>query len=565
MKNLCFIFLTWFTLGCAFAADWPTGQWETNLNGQIVEIEINRVLKESISVTVEWADPTHINLKEAPFTFTDESKTFARAEKNENNTIYQVRITSFGSLIFEVLYPSEESKNELAFLKPVPSGIRSIEDYPTEQAINDLPSKVTWLNYAAKDLWKFWGSNNALEYSSYRCNDGSLVNPKQLCSELRQGWIIAGLDQEYTRMLSRQVYLYGVLFNMTGDTDALEYMEIGVDALIQRYEESGSAVTTQKNGNPLYQAEQRTSQDLAYVQVGLAMYYYLTGDVAILEKIDTLKDYVIAQYYREDWQMLAWTLEDQLPGDSQNQELVAQLDQLNAYMLLVYPHLPNDMKAEWEQDIRLMVDILVNKFHIEDRNRFAGQIIKGQFNDPGDRHNDFGHSVKTYWMIYTAGQMLNDKNYMDIGRWGIDSIIKQAIRFREEPMDASNWGNQVQSNNSSWWEFAELTQATATLMLEDSDYARYLPDIYSYWLNNFVDKNHGGVWSGAGGGSKQHLWKNGYHEAEIGLVALITTQKVKGEPFELFFKRDSGHYQPYLFNLEPVAKSSKDGVTKVTF
>ena len=565
MKNLCFIILNWLMVSSAFAADWSTGQWETNVNGQTVEIKIHQVMDESISITVDWAEPTHINLQEAPFIFTDESKTFARAKKNENNTIYQMRITSFGSLLFEVLYPSEESKNELAFLKPMPSGIRSIEDYPTEQAINDLPSKVTWLNYAAKDLWKFWGSNNALEYSSYRCNDGSLINPKQLCSELRQGWIIAGLDQEYTRMLSRQVYLYGVLFNMTGDTDAFEYMEIGVDSLIQRYEESGSAITTQKNDNPLYQAEQRTSQDLAYVQVGLAMYYYLTGDVAILEKIDTLKDYVVEKYYRDDWQMLAWTLEDQLPGDAQNQELVAQLDQLNAYMLLVYPHLPNDMKAEWEKDIRLMVDILLNKFHIEDRNRFAGQIIKRQFNDPGDRHNDFGHSVKTYWMIYTAGQMLNDKNYMDIGRWGIDSIIKQAIRFREEPMDASNWGNQIQSDNSSWWEFAELTQATATLMLEDSDYARYLPDIYSYWLNNFVDKNYGGVWSGAGGGSKQHLWKNGYHEAEIGLVALITSQKVKGEPVDLYFMRDSGHFQPYLFSIEPVAKRTKDRLTKVTF
>jgi hypothetical protein len=263
--------------------------------------------------------------------------------------------------------------------------------------------------------------------------------------------------------------------------------------------------------------------------------------------------------------MLAWTLEDQLPGDSQNKELVAQLDQLNAYMLLLYPHLPADMKTEWEKDIRLMVDILLNKFHIKDSNRFAGQIENGQFNDPGDRHNDFGHSVKTYWMIYTAGKMLNDQNYIEIGRWGIDSILKQAIRFREEPMDASNWGNQVQSDGSSWWEFAELTQATATLMLDDADYARYLPDIYSYWLNNFVDKNYGGVWSGAGGGSKQHLWKNGYHEAEIGLVALITSQKAKNEPVDLYFKRNNGHFQPYLFNVEPIAKSTRDGITKVTF
>jgi hypothetical protein len=565
MRKFSFIAAIWLSMSAAFAANWPTGQWETNLNGQIVAIDINEVMDNAITVDVTWASSDNADLNDSQFTFTDEAQLFARSAVNDDQSVFQLRLTSFGSLIFEVLYLDDADQNVLAFLKPIESGIRSIDDYPTEQAIADLPSKKIWLNYAAQDLWKFWGKENALEYTSYRCNNGALINPKQLCSELRQGWIIAGLENEYTRMLSRQVYLYGTLFNMTGDPLTLEYMEVGVERLLERFEDSGSAATIMKDGKPLYTAEQRTSQDLAYVQVGLAMHYYLTGDQAVLEKIDSLKDYVIASYYRDDWEMLAWTLEDQMPGDAQNQELVAQLDQLNAYMLLVFPHLPENMKVEWEKDIRLMVDILLNKFHDEDRNRFAGQIVKGEFNRPGQRHNDFGHSVKTYWMIHTAGKLLDDDRYLEIGRWGIDAIIKQSIRFREEASDASNWGNQTNSDGSGWWEFAELTQATATLMLDEPDYARYLPDIYKYWLSSFVDKTYGGVWGGAGGGTKQHLWKNGYHEAEIGLVALITSQKAKDETVDLYFKRDEGHFQPYLFEIKPIEQSTTDGITKVTF
>jgi hypothetical protein len=341
-------------------------------------------------------------------------------------------------------------------------------------------------------------------------------------------------------------------------------MEIGLDTLLDRFDEKGSVSTVLKNGNAVYSQEQRTSQDLAYAQIGLAMAYYLSGDPLLLEKIDTLKDSIIQNYYLEDWGMLAWTIEDQQPGDSNNQELVAQLDQLNAYMLLVYPHLPTEMKPEWEKDIRLMVDILLEKFHDEPRNRFAGQVRNGKFNKPGERHNDFGHSVKTYWMIYTAGKLLADKNYVDIGRTGIDKIIKQAIHFRTHPRGESNWANQVQSTGSSWWEFAELTQATATLALEQPDYVRYLPDIYRYWLNNFVDKSRGGVWSGANGGAKQFHWKNGYHEAELGLIALITSAQIKGDDVKLYYTKDTGHFQPYLYQVQPKS-IQKNEFTEVTF
>ena len=555
MKKLLILVLSVSSL-LANAAQWPTGQWQAQILGDIITITLEDVSDTRISVRIDN------NPQIQSFRFTDTNQ---RLAQSTTNPLQSLKLTSYGDMIFQVAGAS--GKTTSAFLKPVLSKITKLADYPTEQAINDLPSAITWLNYANNDLWKFWGTSDALSYASFRCNNGTLPDLTNLCRELRDGWIMAGINNDYTRMVSRQVYTYGVIFNMTGNTEALEYMHVGLDILMSRYEANGSAATILRDGKAVYAPEQRTAQDLAYVQVGLAMAYYLTGDAAILEKLNDLRTYVINQYYRNDWQMLAWTLSDQFPGDSNNQELVAQLDQLNAYMLLTYPHLPEAQKPEWAIDIRLMVDTLLAKFHLQDSARFAGQIVRGNANRAGERHNDFGHSVKTYWMIYTAGQMLNDENYVDIGRQGIDKIINQAIRFREQPRGYSHWGNQATTDSSSWWEFAELTQATATLALENSDYSRFLPDIYNMWLNNFVDKTYGGVWPSPYGGAKQQLWKNGYHEAEIGLVALITSQKLKGEAVELYFARNTGHFQPYLFDYEAasIATNKENEIVKVTF
>jgi mannose/cellobiose epimerase-like protein (N-acyl-D-glucosamine 2-epimerase family) len=561
MKRIALWVFLLFAVSAAYAAGWETGQWQAKIDNDIATFSIKQITNDGLTVSLTWQDGAGKNIGDKLWAFTDDTQKYAQVEL-EDGTRYQLRITSFGDLITQ-RFVGESKK--MAFLKPVPSDITRIEDYPTEQAIADLPNAETWQTYAREDLWSYWGSDEALGFTSYRCNNGDLIQLDNLCYELRQGWMVAGIENDYTRMLSRQVYTYGVLFNMTGEEDAFEAMTIGLEQLLARFEDNGSVKTILKDGDALYRPEQRTSQDLAYAQIGLAMGYYLTGDGALLDKLDQLKDHIIENYFREDWGMLAWTLEDQMPGDSGNQELVAQLDQLNAYMLLVYPHLPTSLKAEWESDIRLMVDVLLEKFHNQARNRFAGQLVKGQFNDPGDRHNDFGHSVKTYWMIYTAGQLLNDADYLEVGAWGIDQIIQQAIRFKTEPRGYSHWGNQVQSNGSAWWEFAELTQATATLALTNADYSRYLPDIYDMWFNNFVDQRFGGVFMSAGGGAKQNLWKNGYHEAEFGLIGYITSQKLKDEAVSLYFKRNEGHFQPYLYSLPVMQIESVETGYRVTF
>lgn len=61
----------------------------------------------------------------------------------------------------------------------------------------------------------------------------------------------------------------------------------------------------------------RTSQDLAYGLTGLGMYYFLTHDRTVMYKILQLKEFIFSVYM----------------NDAEVQ-IVAQLDQLYAYMLI---------------------------------------------------------------------------------------------------------------------------------------------------------------------------------------------------------------------------------------
>jgi hypothetical protein len=50
----------------------------------------------------------------------------------------------------------------------------------------------------------------------------------------------------------------------------------------------------------------RTSQDLAYGQLGMAMYYYLTRDESVLADILRLKEHIFGGYWNAEWGMLRW-------------------------------------------------------------------------------------------------------------------------------------------------------------------------------------------------------------------------------------------------------------------
>jgi mannose/cellobiose epimerase-like protein (N-acyl-D-glucosamine 2-epimerase family) len=447
-------------------------------------------------------------------------------------------------------------------------------------AASELPSLERWRQHVTDEIMPFWITKDALgtpigNFPTWRCNDGTAVHPEALCPELAHppGWMAPELDRDYTRMKSRQTFLYGVAFHITGDERYLEYARAGVAWLREHaYEhDTGSAVTYWSHGVPGPPPDQRTTQDLAYAQVGLAFYYYLTRDPDVLADMVKLERYVMTTYWQPSSAppggMLRWVLADgDTPGDAKRQELVSQLDQINAYMLLLAPLIEDEQIArDWQRDLVLLAHVVKDQFFAPEHGMFWGTLHDPAARKLGSRHTDFGHSMKSLWMLYLTGQLTGQRDLAEFARPLIAPLLERAAQ------PSGCWASGYTPDGeldrgSQWWIFAELDQAAATLANRESSaapYSRYLARSYDCWFTRLVDHRNHDVWPGvppdwteATFKDAQPLkifhWKNGYHVMEHALVALITTAGLTGQNLPLYYAfvkpPPRPRIQPYYFS-----------------
>ncbi|WP_181919377.1 AGE family epimerase/isomerase [Alkalilimnicola ehrlichii] len=415
-----------------------------------------------------------------------------------------------------------------------------------DNPVAQLPEPERWIEHLEQDLMPFWMHADARgvpkgAYPTFRCRDGSVLNVEAPCPELAQApsWVRDYIDRDYTRMRSRQAYTYGVAFHMTGKPEYLALAKAGVNWIREHAldPETGSAISYWHDGEPGPATLARNTQDLAYAQLGMAMYYYLTRDPDVREDILRLKRHIFTVYYDPAHDELRWTVEGEEAGQ---RELVAQLDQINAYMLLLAPILPQPYQAEWKRDLNWLSELLIRDYYSDTHNIFWGTLGASDSDAWGARHNDFGHSIKAFWMIHQVGTITGNRRLIDFAAPRAARMLADA--FVEE---GGHWANRPLENGIDttpvWWAYAELDQTAATLALQDPEQARYLPATYQFWLDNMVDRKYGGVWGHYNedgeheSSPKAHLWKNGYHEAEHALVALITTAALRNESVDLYF------------------------------
>ncbi len=429
----------------------------------------------------------------------------------------------------------------------------------------DLPTGERWLRHFREDLLPFWNVPAAWgsprgNFPTFRGNDGKIVDwtkpPEELATA--PGWIKEAFGREYVRMKSRQTYFYGVAFHLTGDPRMLELARDGA-AFIRKNAldpATGSAVSYWEKGVPKPEVLARTSQDLAYAELGLAMYYYLTRDEAVLRDIKKLKQHIFTQYWNPQWQALRWVVTEGPAGESLRQELVAQLDQINAYLLLLTPILPEADRKEWTADLKRLAQVMVRDYHDADRHLFWGTLQDPAQKKLGSRHTDFGHSAKAYWMLERIGRLTQDQALVDLATTGARAVLQQAYL-----PESGTWGSKLRSDDSvetgkEWWIYAELDQLAETLALGDATQALPLPRTVDFWFRRMVDPVNHEVWGGAGGpdfepweGPKIHQWKSGYHSAEHALVGYLTAQALHGQPATLYFapKDTKALLRPYFF------------------
>src|ERR1700722_3106825 len=189
----------------------------------------------------------------------------------------------------------------LLFLAAFSHPVRAVAQVPAP--VGALLSATQWKQHLERDILPFWQTPAALgtpvgNFPTARCNDGSPVDPQSPCAEYRAApeWIRAGMGRQYVRMVSRQIYLYGVAFHLTGDPKYLGWARAGVRRILDRaVDKNTGAVASYWEGGKALSTGQ-TSQDLSYALVGLSFYYYLTRDSAVLQPILQIESYIRRTY-----------------------------------------------------------------------------------------------------------------------------------------------------------------------------------------------------------------------------------------------------------------------------
>lgn len=412
-----------------------------------------------------------------------------------------------------------------------------------------------WIEHLKGDLLKFWGTDKAVQmenglFHTYRTNKGEILSDNEEdwpveFKEAKHDDATSGLietEYNFIRAHSRQTYAYGIAFHMTGEAKYLELCRKGALALIDAMDGNYGMFVNKNRASNMWDKDRqkRISQDLSYGLTGLGMYYFLTHDTGILHKIIQVKDYIFKTYMDDARGYITWLPKSQKDPEVQ---IVAQLDQIYAYMLMLTPSLPEPYQSIWKKDMKKICDILITQFFSEHYQFFWGVQSSTSHMSLGSDHTDFGHSVKTFWVIQKVGELLGDPFYIEFARPKIDKILKDAYIEAD-----GTWARRFDEDgkldiDKEWWILAELDQASEILSIHDPFYYGYLNTTQRYWLKHMVDHEYGEIWHMVGAKDnkpminypKMHSWKTSLHSFEHALFSYMTACRLKGKDITLYY------------------------------
>jgi mannose/cellobiose epimerase-like protein (N-acyl-D-glucosamine 2-epimerase family) len=446
---------------------------------------------------------------------------------------------------------------------------------PPDGPFDPVFSGQVWLDHFRNDLLPYWTAAEAKgdplgNFPTYRGMDGSIQKAEN------------GSDERRPRMLSRQIYAYSIGYLLTGDESLLELARAGADWLIGHARDTTrggwyellDGQGAEKGEGPKY------AQDTAYCLVGLAAYFFVTRDPAveqvILETINTIFDpqkyWDAANNRVKDGLDYSMTTEVDYNSDN-GWELVAQLDQINAYLLLIQPVLSDaGQRTAMLDKLELLANTMIKSF-------FQDGIFWGVSNKKGvygSRHADFGHNLKSYWMILEIDKRLPDHPFYDF-------LQANAATWVNKAYDAQygRWAKRMKSKNvteygSDWWIYAEADQIASTLNLIDYGYLDILKNTETNWLHDYVDKDFpvrevypsitregGKAWNWSQTDTaKCNLWKNGFHSSEHALVMYLLGQNLNKTASTLYFAvpaemTNTFIARPYIFEGREVSRQDR--------
>ncbi len=405
---------------------------------------------------------------------------------------------------------------------------------------------ATWQAHLADDLLPYWTMDAARgtppgNFPTFRGMDGS----------------IQGSSNRKPRMLGRQVFTYCVAFMLTGDEAYLDLARAGNRWLLDHALDAavgGWHADLDASGNPAG-AGAKLAQDMAYAAMGPAAFFFATRDpeseAAVLATRDLLFDpatYWDAQGGRiRDGMDATLTAEAYMsPGGPGDWQLVAQLDPVTAFLLLVQPALSDPARRD-----QVLGDLRTLSVRIRDSFWQDGLFwgTTGGIGQYGGWHSDFGHILKAYSALLLVDGRLPDRPFAAF-------LAEQAPAALSRAHDASygRWAKQPTSATtvqygSDWWVYAEADQLAAALALHDPAWLPVVAETSTHFRGDYVDRTRAArevvpsvgrdgswvyPWPDANT-AKCNDWKNGFHASEHALVMFLVSHWLAGTPAPLHF------------------------------
>jgi hypothetical protein len=277
--------------------------------------------------------------------------------------------------------------------------------------------------------------------------------------------------------------------------------------------------------------------------LGLSFYYYLTRDSEILPDILQAKEFIFEKDYSSEKGTLRSQLQDKEDENKWEKKIVSYLDNLNGYMLLLTPILPEPYQTEWKRDMQKLSKLMLDRFYSPKENLFFLTAGSPHDQDIQQTDVDFGHTIKAMWMMRMVGLLSDDSSLVSFVNENGPKVLERAYL-----PESGSWASGIKRGghidlDKDWWIYAELNQFTASLALEFPSLMSYLSKTANYWFTYFVDPQYGEVWSKVNGLNhqpfqkrpKQWPWKNGYHSCEHALVGYITASESYKTPASLYY------------------------------
>ena len=402
---------------------------------------------------------------------------------------------------------------------------------------------VIWTAHHRDDLLPFWTSSDALGVP-----EGNFPTWRQM-----DGAVTANTARK-PRMMGRQIYAYAMGFMLTGDETLLGHARDGQRWLLDHARDAngGWHADLNQDGTPLG-AGIRWSQDLAYDAMGPAAYFFVTRDAeaegAVLAARDALFD--PARFWDatngriKDGLDATMTTEQWMSGNPGDWQLVAQLDPITAFELLVQPVLTEpSRRTQALGDLRTLGTLVKTRF-------WQGGLFWGStmtLGAYGSNHSDFGHILKSYWALLLIDKRLDDRPFASFVSTNAPATLTMAFdspfgRWAKFPTSST-----TVAYGSDWWAYAEADQLAGTLLLHDPSWIPTLGLTSSGFLDKYVDRSRaarevvssikrdgtGYNWPDTDT-AKCNEWKNGFHSTEHALVMFLTSHYLANTPAPLYF------------------------------